>query len=67
MSTVQWTHQNRRATEYYTVIGTLAVDGVLLLHLVQRGGARARAAIPLYQCDSPPIHGQCSAYQLHII
>ena len=40
-----------------------------LLHLVQRGGARAGwVPIPqpvpssLYQCDSPPIDGQCTNY-----
>jgi len=41
-----------------------------LLHLVQRGGAWAGCgpaqSLPrCTKCNSPPINGQCTVYQLH--
>jgi len=51
-------------------IGTLAVDGwVVLLHLVQRGGAwagcgPAQSPPRCIKCNSPLINGQCTNFIL---
>ena len=52
-----------------TVIGTLAVDGLLLLHLVQRGGAwagcgPAQSPPRCTKFNRQPINGQCTNFML---
>ena len=51
-----------------TVIGTLAVDGWAVTFGTARTGLGGAAARPvpssLYQCNSPPINGQCTDFVL---